>query len=184
MDWDSFKSAKMEELEEHEEEGKTDKAMMVLINKINSAPDLVTTSSCIGRINLLEYNLTEGKKSAKFHKKWHRMVSSEEVEMAISEYNNKTPLWFKVEPFILHVAAKDIASAQRFLKLVRSVGVKRGGIQSISKDKVLIEVQGNGYMAIPVEPFTGEWNKILTIANRMMIMNMEVIKKMEKRNWK
>jgi len=104
--------------------------------------------------------------------------------MAISEYNNKTPLWFKVEPFILHVAAKDIASAQRFLKLVRSVGVKRGGIQSISKDKVLIEVQGNGYMAIPVEPFTGEWNKILTIANRMMIMNMEVIKKMEKRNWK
>ena len=139
MDWDSFKSVKMEELEEHEEEGKTDREMMLLINKINSAPDFVTTSSCLGRINLLEYNLDEGKKSAEFHKKWHRIVSSEEVEMAISEYNNKTPLWFKVEPFILHVAAKDIASAQRFLKLVRSVGVKRGGIQSISKDKVMID---------------------------------------------
>jgi hypothetical protein len=39
-------------------------------------------------------------------------------------------------------------------------------------------------MAIPVEPISGEWTKIVAIANRMMNMNIEVIKKMEKLKWK
>lgn len=75
----------------------------------------------------------------------------------------------------------------RFLKLVRSVGVKRGGIQTITtgeNGKVMIEVRGNGQLIIPIEPVQGEWTKIIAIANRMMNKNIEVIKKMEHLKWK
>jgi len=185
--WKTFKSSKLKELLEHEESGKADSEIIPLVHRINSASDFVTTSSCAGRINLVEYDLNEGKKTADFFKKWHRVVSSEEVELALSEYTDKKMLWFKVEPFILHIAAKDITAAMRFLKLVRSVGVKRGGIQTIitgENDKVMIEVQGNGQMIIPVEPVQGEWTKIIVIANQMMIKNKEVIRKMENLKWK
>lgn len=184
MEWKKFKASKIKELKDHEKQNKTDERIMDLVHAINSSPDFVTTSSCEGRINLLEYDINEGKKSSNFYKKWHHVVDHNAVELAISEYVGKTPLWFKVEPFILHVAARNITAAVRFLKLVRSIGVKRGGIQSISKDKVMIEIQGNGYMAIPVEPFNGEWNKIITIANKMINNNLEVVEKMEKLKWK
>jgi len=182
--WQKFKSEKIKELKQHEDSGKADLQIMPLVHKINSASDLVTTSSCFGRIILLEYELDEGKKTADFHKKWHRIVSSEEVELALSEYTDERQLWFKVDPFILHVAAKNLKAAQGFLKLVRSVGVKRGGIQSIGKDKVMIEIQGNGIMAIPTRPINGEWTKIIVIANKMMNKNLEVIKKLEALSWK
>ena len=177
----------MKELREHEKANKADEGIKPLVHRINSAPDFVTTSSCAGRINLVEYDLNEGKKTADFYKKWHRVVSSEEVELALSGYTDKKMLWFKVEPFILHVAAKDLKAAMRFLKLVRSVGVKRGGIQAITtgeNGKVMIEVQGNGQIIIPVEPVQGEWTKIIAIANKMMNKNLEVLKKLEALKWK
>jgi tRNA(Phe) wybutosine-synthesizing methylase Tyw3 len=181
--WQKFKSAKMKELKEHEKSGKADMEIMELVHEINSAPNLVTTSSCAGRINLVEYDLEQGKKTANFHKKWHRTVTGEEVELALCDYTEKNPLWFKVEPFILHVAAKDVTAAVLFLKLVRAVGVKRGGIQTIGKDKVMIEIQGNGVMVIPVEPVNGEWGKIVAIANEMMKKNFEVVKKLGDLPW-
>lgn len=184
MEWKKFKIQKLTELKTHEESGKADKRIMALVYRINEAPDLVTTSSCTGRINLLEFDLDERKSTAEFYKKWHRMVRAEEVELAVTAHNQERQLWFKVEPFILHVAAKDLKAAQRFLKLMRSVGVKRGGIQTLAKDKVMLEVQGNGYLAIPVAAFDGRWNDVIMIANKMFKKNLEVLDKLEAINWK
>jgi tRNA wybutosine-synthesizing protein 3 len=182
--WKKFKVAKLKELGEHEKANRADAGIMPLVHKINSSPDFVTTSSCAGRIVLLEYDIEKGKKTADFFRKWHRVVSSEEVELGIADHGENIPLWFKVEPFILHVAAKDVKAAVRFLSLVRSVGVKRGGIQTIGKGKVMIEVQGNGQMIIPVGPVNGEWTAITAMANRMLNRNREVLKKMEMLKWK
>ena len=145
-------------------------------------PLFVTTSSCSGRFVLLEFNIETSKKEAKFYKRWHRTVTAEEVELALSEYpeTKNLPLWFKVEPFIFHVAAKDLNTAKKFLETVRKIGIKRGGIQTVSANKIMIEIQGTGYMAIPTWAINGEWTKVIDIGNEILERNFKMLKKMEK----
>ena len=94
--------------------------------------------------------------------------------------HNEKNLWFRVEPFILHIAARNVNSANEFLKLVRKGGVKRGGIQTITDKKAMIEIQGNGQMIIPVNYVEGQWNKIIELSNEMLDKNFKHLKKLEK----
>lgn len=173
MNWKKFKENKTKELEEHLKKNSVDEQIIPLIKKINKNPNLVTISSCAGRIILQ----SEGKEE--FHRKWHREVKPEEIELAIIDYTKDKLLWFRCEPFILHIAAKDEKTALEFLKKIRIKGVK-GGIESISKHKIIIEVQGTGNISIPINYVEGSWNKIILLANEMLEENFKKIKELEK----
>lgn len=183
MSWKNFKESILKNFESHLKEGRVDKEVLELIKKINSNHMLVTTSSCSGRIVLLEFDLNEGKKTAEFYRKWHRSVSESEIIDAIVNYKSKKPLWFKFEPLILHIAAANVDVAAQFLKKIRAQGIKRGGIQSITKQKVMIEIQGNGQLIFPVLSGTCNWNDIIKIANEMLEKNLKLIRKLEKVEW-
>ena len=177
--WRDFKKKKLEDFNKAVKEKKVDEPIIKLLRKINKNSDVVTTSSCSGRIVLLEVDLIEGKKGAKFYKKWHRKVDPGEVEMALIEHTGKKSLWFRLEPFILHVTAKNLDSAKKFMKKMRTAGIKRGGIQSIGKT-VVMEFHGTDYVVIPVDFVSGEWTKILLLCNKMLDRNFKVLKKLEK----
>ncbi|MEM3422398.1 MAG: hypothetical protein QXF35_03685 [Candidatus Bilamarchaeaceae archaeon] len=178
--WKEFKKQKLAALKKAIHLGKVDEGIIPLLNEINKYENLVTTSSCFGRIVLLEFDLKERKATAEFYRKWHREVSVEEVEAAVSEYNKKLPLWFKVEPFILHVSAADYKSAEWFLKVARAAGVKRGGIQGTNKGKVAIEIQGTVWMSFPIDCVTAKWKEVVNVANKMVQINFLQLKKLEK----
>lgn len=180
MSWTAFRKTRLQDLEKALKERKADEQIVPLLNSINQNKNLVTTSSCFGRIVLLQFDLDQRKKTSKFYKKWHRIVDPEEVELALCGYSEKKMLWFKVEPFILHVAAKDEESAHRFLDKMRRAGVKRGGIQGVQNDRITIEVHGTTYMSFPVEHIEGDWEEIIKTANRMMGLNISQVKKLEK----
>ena len=181
MSWSNFRKIRKKLLELAIRHEKVDEPIIELLQLIFKNKNLVTLSSCSGRIVLIEFDFKGRKKTARFFRKWHRKVESEEVELALAEHTGERTLWFKVEPFILHVAARNINSANTFLEKIRGCGVKRGGIQSIKKDKVTIEVQGNNQIIMPVNYVEGEWNKIIEIANTMLDDNFSVLKKLEKR---
>ncbi len=183
MNWDKFRKERISALEDSVKKKRVDEKILGLLKKINRSPDLVTTSSCAGRIVFLANDIYKRKKTASFYKKWHRKVDAEEVELALSAYAEKLPLWFRVEPFILHVTAKDVEAAAGFLKKARAAGVKRGGIQTVTAEKVTIEIQGSVLMIIPVDAVMGEWEKITDTANRMFDINLSQIKKLEKIRW-
>jgi len=182
MSWKTFKEAKIAAYCKAKEKGEVDPGIVALVEKINENPVLVSLSSCSGRINLLQFDIDERKSTAEFFAKWHEPVDKEDFEMRLYSYTEKMQLWFKVEPFILHIAAKDIQSAGRFLEKIRMMGVKRGGIQAIVKEKILMEVHGNDYIAVPVDSVE-EWGSLIETANRMMKRNQEVLKKLEKIKW-
>jgi tRNA wybutosine-synthesizing protein 3 len=185
MSWERFKETKLKKFDDHLKEKKVDELIINLLNKINKNKDLVTTSSCAGRIVLLEFDIAEGKKTARFFRKWHRKIRESEIIAALDEYKkykNRKQLWFKVEPLIMHVAAKNVASAKKFLEEIRKVGIKRGGIQSITKEKVMIEIQGNSVMVFPVNAYTN-WKVIVKLANEMFERNLKTLKKLEKIKW-
>jgi hypothetical protein len=65
------------------------------------------------------------------------------------------------------------------MKKIRAAGIKRGGIQVIAKDKVVMEYIGSGNLAVPVDSIR-EWNDLLKFSNSMMKKNLDKIKKLEK----
>lgn len=176
MDWKELKKIKKDSLEKAINENKADEKILDLLHKINENDNLVTTSSCFGRIVFLEYS--GDKKSANFYRKWHREVSVKEVQESVEKYKGQSKLWFRVDPFILHVAAKDIMAANKFLKNLRSCGIKRGGIQTISKNKIMIEVHGHNQLVFPAEA-VGDWESAVNYANTLFRKNSKKVEQIK-----
>jgi len=183
MSWQSYRSSRLAAYEKALGEGKVDGRIVNLLEGINRNPGLVSLSSCSGRIDLLVYDIARGKRESSHYAKWHEPVDKEELELKLTSYTGKPMLWFKCEPFILHVAARDVAAADAFVKKMRANGVRRGGIQAIGKGRVAIEAQGTSGMAFPVGPFTGEWNDMLDFANAILERNLEQVRRLEKVEW-
>ena len=122
-----------------------------LCEKINSLENFYTTSSCSGRIVLIVDNFK--KAPGLFVKVWHEKINFEELvallRSVIGECARKTII-FKQEPVILHVACKNLEDASDFLKKVRSVGFKRGGVISGNGKRFGLELIGTEKLEFPI----------------------------------
>ncbi|MFT4304042.1 MAG: tRNA wybutosine-synthesizing 3 family protein [Candidatus Woesearchaeota archaeon] len=118
--------------------GSIDIEIKSLVEQINNNPDLCTTSSCAGRITLLER-----KSNKKIDSKWlyssHQPV---DPEIIIKHLESNNDVWLMQESCILHVFVRTFEAAERFLKACRQVGFKRSGITAIS-GRIMIETMGN-----------------------------------------
>ena len=144
--------------------GYVDKDIKEIVDVINSKKDYYTTSSCAGRIVLLEM-----KSARKNDCDWiftkHDKVNFKEINDALNKYkkinqtrerplnvdNNeetsfesgfKYPIWFKQQPLILHVACRNVDAAKRLLEISRKI-FRRAGIIGITERKVMIEIIGD-----------------------------------------
>ena len=156
--------------------GEIDKQIKTLIKLINSNKDYYTTSRCAGRIVLLE--ITKGKLGNKWLYSTHDKTSLKDIK---SIKLSKKDIWFRQEPFILHVIGRDIQSAQKLINIARFVGFKRSGIQSIKTNFVEINstevistiIARNGKFLVD-----DDYLKILIKeANNKLIENKNKIKK-------
>ncbi len=174
--WEDYRRRHLRRLGEALEKGEVDPPIVPLLNLLNSNDNYVTTSSCSGRVVLLSTSPEEDKYSSSFHRKWHRPVMFEEVWEGYREFEGSY-LWLKVDPFILHVAAKSLPHAQALVETARRAGIKIAGIQVIRPHRVNIEIRGIDSMAVPLHwgrPLVDrDYVKVLVeIANRKMVKNM------------
>jgi tRNA wybutosine-synthesizing protein 3 len=181
--WTSFKKGKLESLEGFKKKGQVDQKVIGILDSINKNPGLVTSSSCSGRITLLE--ISEKKGDARFYSKWHREISFEEAWDALSNYRGRRKLWFRCEPFIIHIFAKDLDSAQSVMRLARKSGFKRGGIWGFRNGWPFLELIGTSEFALPV--FDGELliskkhlEYIVKTANATLRKNYSQLERFEK----
>jgi tRNA wybutosine-synthesizing protein 3 len=154
MPYDQFKQSKGSHLDklghtDKSKKGEVDELVKPLIKLINSDDNYFTTSSCSGRIMILIPS------KIKQDVKW-LFFSHEPVETSdlISKIHNlvdksKEELWFKLEGFILHVACRDIESAQRLLNIAKDSGLKRSGIISTTA-KVMVEIISSELLETPI----------------------------------
>ncbi len=153
MDFQTFKSLKLQYLDQHLSQSRVDIGMIPLINFLNQNQHFVTSSSCYGRISLLE--LSKGKKDASFFRKWHRTIDINEFTNALNKYlsdNSENPektLWFRCEPFILHVFADSLDSANYLLSICKRAGLKRAGIVNASFP-FMLEIIGTNEFSFPL----------------------------------
>jgi len=164
-------------------QGKVDLQMQPLCTFVTGTKDYFTSSCCSGRIMLLE---KRGDKKLEnfFHRKWHRNVLRIELlegfnEMVLGE------LWFKLDPFILHIGCENIENANKVLFAMKNAGVKRGGVMVAQDGKFLIELLGTEQMGFPIKLGSKklvDWKyleAILPKANKMLSKNYRRIEKLE-----
>jgi len=166
-------------------EGKADPQIIPLGNFFVGLEDYFTSSSCSGRIVLMNLNEKETKKEAAFHRKWHRTVSFDEVYDGLSEATEED-LWFKQEPFILHIGARSPRQAKRILSIMKKTGVRRGGIMVAKKDRLIIELTGSNYISLPAKSANSilvsdeHLRFIVERANRKLERNYELLNEFER----
>lgn len=138
MTFETFKKSSMKKLEDAKREKLVDEPAMALVDEINEKHDYFTSSSCYGRIMLINFAGEKGR--ANFVERWHRNVTYDEVKKALDKANGV--IWLRMEPLILHVSCRDVDAASRLLKAKWSAGIKRGGIFSVADGRVQVEVEG------------------------------------------
>lgn len=118
--------------------GGVDVQIQDIVDVMNDHKDYCTTSSCAGRITLIER-----KSDKKFDAKWliasHTPVTFEEVKEKLS---SKHDVWLMQESFILHIFCRTIDHAEQFLQICRDIGFKHSGIIAV-KNKIMVETIGN-----------------------------------------
>lgn len=149
MSWETTKKKLIRNFQEALDSGGVDSPIVPYLERINAKKNYATSSSCYGRIMLIDLpDFT--KKNAEFLAKWHRTVGFGEVWEAIENAEGEN-VWFKVDPMILHISCKDIKAANDLLKAKIKAGLKRGGIFSIKRGRVQIELEGTMRMSLPVK---------------------------------
>lgn len=151
--------------------GRVDDEVKDIVDEINKKPDFCTTSSCAGRITLIERK-TDRKIDANWLVSSHQPVSFGDIKTKLKSEHDA---WLMQESFILHVFCRTLESANRFLKLCKNLGFKRTGITGI-EDKIGIECLGNE----KVEAIVIKNGKIVADDDYLRVIVGECNKRMKK----
>ncbi|MEM5828082.1 MAG: hypothetical protein QW197_01080 [Candidatus Aenigmatarchaeota archaeon] len=169
------KKAAIKKLFEAIERNEVDLPIKDVLIELNKFDLVYSTSSCAGRIALL---VDKGsKKDSYFIAKWHDVVNFQDVIKELKRDMNHELIWFKQEPFIIHLVFPKIKYAIDVVRIARDVGFKHSGIISAKKEKIVVEITGldridfpiiiNSELTISLESFS----KIVDLANSKLIRN-------------
>ena len=135
-------------LEKACEEDKADGGILPILSIINDSCKYYTSSSCAGRIVLLEIPSIGDKRGAEFLEKWHRTIELDEFIISAKKAE-KGLLWLLAQPPIIHIGTHTIDDADALVKMARSSGFKNSGIKSIRK-KIIVELCSTERLDAPV----------------------------------
>ena len=182
--FDEQKAKAMEGLRKALAEDKVDYDIITLLEKINALENYFTTSSCSGRISVMEMPHFGDKVNSVWLGKWHREVTVEEVLEAIGKHE-MGQLWFLVRSPILHVAARTLEDAVKLLNLAIGLGFKYSNIKSVSHRKLLVEIRSTERMDVPLGENGELWvsedyvERIVAIANDQLRRFKGKLKRLE-----
>jgi len=142
LQWIERKQKFIDRLMREASKGIVDYDVLEVLLIINSLEEYYTTSSCSGRIIVIETPEPGDKVGAIIHGKWHRRVTVDEVMAAISK-SGLFDVWLVSQGPIIHIVAKDIEAAHTILQLAVMAGFKHSGIISLKPDRVIVEIKGN-----------------------------------------
>jgi tRNA wybutosine-synthesizing protein 3 len=118
-------------------EQKVDEGILPLLELINSIEGCYTSSSCAGRIVLLEIPQIGDKRGATFLGIWHRTIQPEELKAAADQASHGL-LWLLAQAPILHIGVQTPELADTLVKTAVSCGFKNSAVKSTGK-KIIIE---------------------------------------------
>ena len=142
MEFSQYKSNAMKKLEHALSEGLVDEGVISVINSFNSHPDIFTTSSCAGRIQLIILPDIGRKDSVQRRKTWHREVTIDDVEGAISEFDipENSIVILQAQSPIFHLSCRTMELAIKLRGIVHSQGWKYSSLITGNNEKWNVEI--------------------------------------------
>ena len=130
--------------------GSVDTPVVDLVQFINSQRNYFTTSSCSGRIIVVD-NDDDGaikKKGCKWILTSHEQVDKLAVAVCLKDIEGNAV--FKFEPFILHVQCRTLSDAQLLLGCGVSSGLRNSGISVGNKGKCITAIRSTHSLEVPL----------------------------------
>ena len=158
------KKQTLQKLNDAKSQGSVDKDITPILDIINSKDEYYTSSSCYGRIVVLEIPKIGDKKNAVFLGKWHRKISTDEILEPIKKAK-KGQIWFLAQSPIIHIYAKTQSAADKILKTAIGCGFKHSGLKSIEKN-IVVEITSTERLDSPV----GIDGKLLCNSNHLNLL--------------
>ena len=172
-------------LENAKKEGLVDAGIIPILDLINSYDEYYTSSSCYGRIVLLEIPEIGDKKNAKWLGKWHRKIKTEEILNAFKKADRGL-IWILAQSPIIHVFSKNLESADKLVKTAIGCGFKNSGFKSSEKN-IVVEVTSTERLDSPVGKNGGLFcddrylSLLLDIANEIIDKSSVKLEKFKKK---
>lgn len=140
--------------------GSIDKPILHLIDVINAHHDLVTTSSCSGRISVFAGIRSDvHAKGIRWLLVRHGIICLSDVLQAIYDFSvsnansvsSNNLLSIKCEPMILHIEARNVETARSVHKLAMDAGYRESGI-TLGQRRVMIAIRTtSNSMEVPIQ---------------------------------
>ncbi|AFK21629.1 hypothetical protein [Pyrococcus sp. ST04] len=130
------------------ERGEVDNDIIDLLLLINSIKGIYTTSSCSGRIGILEEPALGAKPLSRWLIKVHRPLKFEEAKEALKRAESGI-IFLKSQPPIFHVVAEDLEKAIAVHEIGLASGFKYTTFKAISS-RYLVEINGTEYLTTPL----------------------------------
>ena len=143
--------------------GYVDRDLIDFIKTVFTKNFVFTTSSCSGRITVVDsaYPWLRDESYVIFKK--HEPITAKEVLEIIST-RPVYRFWLISSGPIIHFAAADIETANRVLKIAREAGFKHSGIISISDSGIVVEV------------ISGTWTSfLLKDGDRVLVTDLDTV---------
>ena len=142
MEFSQYKSNAMKKLEYALSEGLVDEGVISVINSFNSHPDIFTTSSCAGRIQLIILPDIGRKDSVQRRKTWHREVTVDDVEGAISEFDipHNSVVILQAQSPIFHLSCRTMELAIKLRGIAHGQGWKYSSLITGNDEKWNVEI--------------------------------------------
>jgi len=147
--WEARKEEFLKRLREDVDVGYLDRRVLPLLEVLNARPKSYTTSSCSGRVAVVDALYPwEREESAVVFKK-HEKVEASEL-LSVLSTKPKRSFWLVVSGPILHVVCKDLEEAREVLSAARRAGFKHSGIMEVSEKGFLVELVGSSQIIMPL----------------------------------
>ena len=178
MEFSQHKSNAMKKLESALSEGLVDEDVISVINSFNSHPDIFTTSSCAGRIQLIILPDIGRKDSVQRRKTWHREVTIDDVEGAISELEipDNSIVILQAQSPIFHLSCRTLELAIKLRGIVHGQGWKYSSLITGNDEKWNVEILSANRIdnllfrkGVISPPDKGRLNFIIEESNKILV---------------
>lgn len=142
------KQAAMQSLQQSIGQGQVDQRALPVLEALNAREEYFTTSSCAGRIVLLEVPSIGNKTGARFLEKWDDAIDTAALQRALARANDGE-LWLMAQPPIFHIAATDIEAAAALVSVARESGFKNSSIKALGS-RIRVEIASTEEMDVPL----------------------------------
>ncbi len=155
-DWLDKRKRHLYRLAQDIENGSVDSDIIPLLRVLNSDERIITSSSCSGRIVVLEALSPTHKPSARFISKWHQKPTRAEFLKVIEnvlqrclQSNQNTYIWCSVQPPILDIHVCDPVLTTKLLDTLYKNGFKNACLK-ILRNSYMVMVRGTTRCDIPL----------------------------------